>query len=184
MLYICEHVAKGVCLKERENYCMHAKPHHHMGAWRGDGSEDGGCPGICIPVTNKNKNEENKGKAMNEIKNGYKVVREDENGKLVSASVGLKLVKYAIGENAKPRTFCGPLTVFNSTDAINGFIASLPTGKCYRVYKCTYVPTDAKSVHRLTINGGLESRELASLPKGTQLAESIYLTEEIRPTKF
>ena len=183
-MFICEHVARGKCLKDREKFCMHATPHNHMGSWCGDGSEAGGCPGICIPVESVKKNEENKGKAMNEIKNGYKVVREDNEGKLVSASVGLKLAKYAIGENTKPRMFCGPLTVFGDKNAINGFIGSLPAGKKYRVFKCTYVPTEMKSVHRLTINGGLESRELASLPPGTLLAESIYLTEEIHPTRF
>ena len=120
---------------------------------------------------------------MNEIKQGFKVVTEKD-GKLVSASVGLKLVKYAIGENAMPRTFCGPLTVFSDASAINGFIKDLPTGKAYRVFKCNYVPTDMKSVHRLTVNGGLESRDLSSLPMGTRLAKSIYLTEEIKPTKF
>ena len=121
---------------------------------------------------------------MNEVKIGYKVVREDEAKGLVSSSVGLKLVKYAIGETAKPRTFCGPLTVFADKSHINGFVESLGTGKKIRVFKCNYMPTEMKSIHRLTVNGGLESKELSALPAGTVLAKSVYLTEEILPTKF
>lgn len=123
---------------------------------------------------------------MNEIKNGYKVVRENEKGELVSASVGLKLVKYGIGENAKPRTFCGPLTLFADKSFVNGFIDSLPKGedRKYRVFKCTYVPTDITTVHRVTVAEGLKTKSIGALPAGTVLAKSIYLTEEIFPTRF
>ena len=122
---------------------------------------------------------------MNQILNGYKVVRENaEKGKLVSASVGLKLVTYGIGENAKPRTFCGPLTVFTDKSCVNGFIASLNKAHKYRVFECTYVPTDVKMVHRLTVTEGLKSRDLCELPTGTALAKSVYLTKEIFPTRF
>lgn len=185
MLMICRWADKCTHI-----HCTGKKPHKKMvnclntcntAELNGWGSENS-----CIPYNSQKENneKENKENNMNEIQDGYKVVREMDDGKLKSASVGLKLVTYAIGENAKPRSFCGPLTVFSDKSYVNDFIDSLPKSNKYRVFKCTYVPTDIESVHRVTVAEGMKTKHIWRLPMGTVLAKSVYLTEEIFPSRF
>lgn len=117
---------------------------------------------------------------MNETKIGYKVVKLDDDGKLVSASVGVGKKEYAYGVMTKPGMWSGPLTVFASKYRAIGFIAELSDEtrpKC-QVWKCNYEPTKAQAVWRLK-DLMPDVKPLQELPEGTLLAKNVVLTEKI-----
>lgn len=170
---ICESANK--CGYKR--LCAHMTAHTDIGMCGGNGimcSKTGTLfPAKCVPIS-ENKEKEN---MNNEIKKGYKVVVE-EDGKLVSASVGSGKVTYAKDITVKPRMWGGPLTVFSSPYRAAGFIALLSDEKrpLARIYECEYEPTRAQAVWRLK-DLMVDSKCLSKLPEGTVLAKSVKLIE-------
>ena len=158
-------------------HCYHSGPHEH-GPTCGEEicKKNYGFTfnGKCVKI-NKEKEKE-----MNETKIGYKVVLNDNENKLVSASVGSGKVIYAKDITVKPRMWGGPLTVFFSKFRAIGFIATLSDEKRDKcsVYKCEYEPTKAMSVWRLK-DLMIDSKPLCDLPEGTALAKSVTLKEKI-----
>lgn len=175
MLLICESAA--IC--ESTFGCPHSKPHEErIGCGKPicHRSYLNPMPARCIQIS-ENTQEKTE---MNETKIGYKVVLNDNENKLVSASVGSGKVIYAKDITVKPRMWGGPLTVFFSKFRAIGFIATLSDEKRDKcsVYKCEYEPTKAMSVWRLK-DLMIDSKPLCDLPEGTALAKSVTLKEKI-----
>ena len=116
---------------------------------------------------------------------GYKVVRRTPKGNLLSAFIKVREHgrKYPEGEWVIPSKGCGPLTVFRTESAAQGFAYVETKGSKGRITFCIY-----HCVYKPALDGSLWCWEpsaqryrhcVINLPHGTKLAHAVKLTSEV-----
>lgn len=110
----------------------------------------------------------------------YKVVRVTDKGKYISISA-MEFVEYIPYEWAHKKSKCGPLASFDSMENVERFVslfgvnrADMKKGTNFKVFKCKIVNSVFHSLWNST------GTATYYLPKGTILADSIMLLEEVQ----
>lgn len=111
---------------------------------------------------------------------GYKVVQLKDDGLYSCIVVGRYQVKYGIGIVSKPAEGCGPLCVFDTLIAAERyvdthFLSEIGVAIC----ECEYVPAVDVSKGVYLAGAPCDRVTEACLPRGTVLADSVRLTEEV-----
>lgn len=114
-------------------------------------------------------------------KKGYKVVKVNDKGEMVSSSVGTGIHKYGIGMVTEPRFAHGPLTVFTDPYKAIGFIGDMKDSNKdrARLFKCEYDECTKVALPFRINEEGLPEVTENDMPKGTDLARRVKLLEEM-----
>lgn len=128
-------------------------------------------------MNNKKVKQSKSKKSAVETKVGYKVVRKVGN-ELLSASVKGLRIRFVSDKFVGPRTWGGPITLFDSPYSAVGFIEKLNDKENMRVYRANYIPTIVDKVWRF-MDGSLDVKNLSELPEHTVLARKVKITKRI-----
>jgi len=107
---------------------------------------------------------------------GYKIV---DNYLSSIAAPGGGSISYTIGEQTVPLEHCGPLAVFRELDDALDFLVKSYHGllKLVHIFECEYEESSRTYLWIGDRGGVFQSRK--GLPRGTRLAESVTLLEEV-----
>jgi hypothetical protein len=111
---------------------------------------------------------------------GFKVVVK-EGMKLMSCTKAGLSVQYITDKFVSPRSWGGPLTVFESKFLAVGFcekLLSTVKEQNIRVYRCEYVPTIVQHVWRYR-DFGLKYKHVSELPEKSVLAKRVKLLKRV-----
>ena len=116
-----------------------------------------------------------------ETKQGWKVLqRSVREGSDVYASIvdyHPRAVHYRIGEWARPKKGNGPLALFCSLEAAKAFARGFV---CPIICRCEYTPSERKVLWSLGTQGHPNRMYAGAFPRGTVLANSVKLLEELQ----